>query len=167
MSTQKTMALECTLTQDERIDRSLKLARKLNELEALDAELDTFKADMKRRTKKVTAEISELRQAIQTGSEVRSVRVMEELDYVRGKATVTRCDTGEVVVERELTDKERQTRLPIQAVGEGKDDAPAPAQEEAQPAATEPAADAQPAPTPDATTDEAPKKSRRSRALAE
>ena len=172
MSQTKTMALECTLTQDEQIDRSKKLARKLSEGEALEAELDTFKTDMKRRMKKVTAEVSELRQAIQTGSEVRAVRVIEEFDYVRGKAIVTRCDTGEVVIERELTDEERQTRLPIQNKSEGEEPAPAPAPEEA------PAAEAAPAPTdppaePEAPADpEAPAEApaprrRRSRALAE
>jgi hypothetical protein len=80
----------------------------------IELEFDSVKSSFKSRTAAVEATIGTLSRNINNRFEMRLIECVLEYDKPHvGAVTYIRTDTGEVVRERPMTDKERQMDLPL------------------------------------------------------
>lgn len=102
--------LRYTYTQQERIQKGVNLAEKLGDLAQLDAELSRVKKDYGNRIDAAQAQADALSDQVRTGFEMRAYVCFWEFDTpAKGKKTLRRKDTGEVVEESEMSMADCQT----------------------------------------------------------
>jgi hypothetical protein len=101
--------LPCQLNSDEVLERASQLSQVLaTRKEAEDARKATAKR-LKSIVDAHDAEASQLAEAIRDRAERRSVECTERFDLRVNKASVIRCDTGEVISVRTMTSEEIET----------------------------------------------------------
>lgn len=111
--------LPVELTDDERLDLSIELSEKLNELEEIEAEKKEANATFKLKTDALESQVSRLGKSVRTGTEEREVECRwVHHSPVRGMKSLIRLDRqgdSAVVEEREMTDYDRaQAALELQ-----------------------------------------------------
>lgn len=99
------------LTGAELKDRGQELGQAHGKLDELDAQLAQAKSSNKAAKDPVESKIRELAQELRSGKTYRDVEVQEVHNYEEKKAFYIRLDTGDVVRERPLTEKELQADL--------------------------------------------------------
>lgn len=102
----KTMLLPVKLSDSEVLAKSKAAAEKSHVISSLTDAMKDQADDYKARIKEEKAVQARLLQEIGSGSEMRLVEVDVEFFPRSAKAEVTRKDTGEVVLERAMTDEE-------------------------------------------------------------
>lgn len=105
--------LKVILTRDEKLEYGEKMAKECNILKRAENEKAETSAEINGRIKGHKAEIDKVAEVLAQGYEYRPVKCERVLDYDRGVLRVIRLDTGEIVQERELTERERQMSLHI------------------------------------------------------
>ena len=106
-----TKTLPCVLTDDERLNFADQLAEAN---EGVEVAKSTKKAMMKQMQSDIdTAEArrDKINNIVATKTEYREVDVRVNWDYDKGRIQQTRTDTGEIIVNRPMTQKEKQTNL--------------------------------------------------------
>jgi hypothetical protein len=105
--------LPCTLTDDELRERGDEIVKVLQTIDDIKAEKKIATDGLKARIQIQESRGREIREAIRSKSEDRSVECIESFHFRLGVARVTRTDTGEQVSERALRASERQPSLPL------------------------------------------------------
>jgi hypothetical protein len=125
--------LPVKLGKGELADKALELAAEWVEMKRLEAEKDAANAGWKEQIKKHDKTITEISTLIVSGAEEREVDCKREYDVAGGYVMrVWRMDTGETVVERPMTEEERErVRQGDLFPPAGSDVAPQPSKEEA------------------------------------
>lgn len=103
--------LPVEITDKERQERSLALARKIAERTRQDDDAKRTAADQSARKKTITAEINRLADVVSSGKEVRPVEVKVWGDFKTSTVVEERSDTGEMLRERAMRSEERQTEI--------------------------------------------------------
>jgi hypothetical protein len=99
------------LTDGEVQKRGQTLIKTMDDKDAESAEFEAVRDIHKSEQKKFESFIRELRHAIAQKYEYRKTACDEIFDFLIGIVRVERCDTGEVIDSRTMTDKERQRDL--------------------------------------------------------
>lgn len=107
--------LPCVLTQVEMLETARRRAEASKQRKALDAAHAVRKEEMKREVATSDGEMEALDQKLLTGLESRSVVVNEYHDHQGKRVFFIREDTGELLRERAMTQKELQLELPSKA----------------------------------------------------
>ena len=105
--------LPCTLTDAERLERGIALARVNENIGNEERRQADIKAELKATLTGLESERSALSSVVRRGEEYRDVDVDEHYDYAHGSVTQTRTDTGEQLHRRDMTESERQSFLPL------------------------------------------------------
>ncbi len=106
--TQSKEDLLCQLTDEEHKQRAIGLAEVWLNLQYMDETLADLKAEQKPARKAADDQILRLSHAVASREELRQVDCQTEQNLQTLRMTMTRLDTGEVVHDRNMTDKERQ-----------------------------------------------------------
>lgn len=104
-------SLPCKLTDEERLEFADALAEASQAVENADS---AKKAAMKQHNYEIQlaqARRDKLAGIVASKTEYREVTVEETIDWNRDKYTRVRTDTGEVIMDRRLNDKEKQIQL--------------------------------------------------------
>jgi hypothetical protein len=104
--------LPCKLTDEELRERGDELVKVLAAVDEIEAEKKLANDQFKARIQIQEARARELRTAIETKREDRSVECVESYELRLGVARTTRVDTGEQIRERALRSSELQPTLP-------------------------------------------------------
>lgn len=107
--------LPCVLTQVEMLETARRRAEASKQRKSLEAAHAVRKEEMKREVATSDGEMEALDQKLLTGLESRSVVVNEYHDHQGKRVFFIREDTGELLRERAMTQKELQPELPYQA----------------------------------------------------
>lgn len=107
--------LPCVLTQVEMLETARRRAEASKQRKSLEAAHAVRKEEMKREVATSDGEMEALDQKLLTGLESRSVVVNEYHDHQGKRVFFIREDTGELLRERAMTQKELQLELPCQA----------------------------------------------------
>lgn len=110
-TTHETRLLKCELTEEEVSDAAQTLARNLDELEALDGEFKTVKADFKSQIEAKEAAAKVQRNLVRNKYDYRQTPCTMVLNYTTQKVVVTRDDTTDVVSERKMLAEEKQMNM--------------------------------------------------------
>ena len=102
--------LPCVLTVQERAETANRLAEGLQQLESLEAERKSTLSDFTARTNALKATIHDLTRQVKDGEIMRSVECELQLNFTQLTAILIRSDTADIVEERPLTDKERESQ---------------------------------------------------------
>jgi hypothetical protein len=94
------------LTEAEKNERGYQMGLQVKAKAAAEREKETANAGFKSRIQTAEAEITLLSQVLVSGEEHREVECDQIPNRVEGTCQIVRRDTGEVVTERPLTDKE-------------------------------------------------------------
>lgn len=105
------MPLEVRLTEKELKTASKLMADAFQKKGQLEAEVETFKADIKAKVKELDEHIVCAAALVNTEKEYRIVECEESFDFEKGLKTTVRLDTGEVVKTDKVTNEERQLFL--------------------------------------------------------
>lgn len=103
--------LRCLLTTDEVALAANELAKQLDDLAIITAELTTVKAEFKAKAEKCKAEITIQQRLVRDKREHRNVDCDVIYNFTQLTVTVTRKDTGEVVENRKMSSSEKQMKL--------------------------------------------------------
>ncbi len=103
--------LPCQLTNEEKIDFSLKLAGLFQQQMEIEEKKKQAVNEFGARLKKVGGEIHYFSNVISSGKESRNVKCTLEYLWAAGKKILTRLDTNEVVSEEIISDFERQQHM--------------------------------------------------------
>ena len=106
-----TRHVQMKLTAEERETRVQQLAEAIKAHDFTKEQAKIKAAGFKRDLDDYNARIRTLNHAIDTWAEDREVECYEEPDAVRQVVHIRRCDTHEIVDDREMTDAERQRNL--------------------------------------------------------
>lgn len=104
--------LPCSLTDEELRERGDELVKVLDTIDEIEAEKKSANDAFKARIQIQESRARELRTAIESKKEDRSVEVIESFELRLGVARTTRTDTGEQIRERALRQSELQPSLP-------------------------------------------------------
>ena len=107
-TTTETRLLKCDLTEVEVSDAAQALARNLDELELLDDEFKTVKADFKSQIEAKEAQAKVQRNLVRNKYEYRQTPCTMVLNYTAQSVVVTRNDTNVIVSERKMSGDEKQ-----------------------------------------------------------
>lgn len=105
--------LEVQLTEDELKQSGKELADGIKRKNAIEAELETFKAQKKAEVTQCDGDIAKHAQLVASGKEMRMIECEVTMDFDADKRTVARIDTGIIVNERKLTADEKQLELNV------------------------------------------------------
>lgn len=112
----------------ERLENAKQLAEALSESDRIDGELERVKADFKSRTTTVQAKIGSLRDKVTSGYEMRETKCEWRFDSPKkGKKSLVRLDTKEVVETVDMSEADKQGELPLTAPEAKPTQTPAPA----------------------------------------
>lgn len=111
--TRTTDPLLCELTKAEALQRGQDLARSVEDIQAEEGAQETHKRAMKSKLSALEARRDQLALIVSRGQEVRDIEVELQADDDTGKVRRIRMDTGEVLLERPMTDAERQVPMPL------------------------------------------------------
>jgi hypothetical protein len=107
-----TKFLPCQLTEVERRDRGILLAKTVQDIALAEERHANVKAQLKAELQGLQAQESKLAGAVARGEESRDVRVSIVYDFADLSVSERRDDTGEELSRRAMTDTERQMPLP-------------------------------------------------------
>lgn len=119
--------LRCPLTGAEIAQRAERVAELLADEDQIDADLAASKARFKAKAEECQRERRALLGEFRMRSALRNVDCELQLDLEAKRAQWVRTDTGEVLLERALSDEERQGHLfdePVEGEGEGEEGEP-------------------------------------------
>jgi hypothetical protein len=105
--------LPCDLTGDEQRQRGDELARKFQNLDALEDERKSVVAEAKGKIDATESEVRKLAQIVRERREHRPVECIWRRDDQRGVMELIRTDTSDVVLSRPMTEAERQHKLAL------------------------------------------------------
>jgi hypothetical protein len=121
------LTVPCGLTEDEFKTKSSELARKINELRRTEEAKKDAAAEWKLKIDLLKAEVLTLTDVVSTKTELRPVDCEEVPMAGPGTVEVVRCDTGEVVRVRSMTEDEKYNSRQVSlAFTAGDDDEPEP-----------------------------------------
>jgi FixJ family two-component response regulator len=107
-----TKFLPCQLTEYERRDRGILLAKTVQDIALTEERHANVKAQLKAELQGLQAQESKLAGAVARGEESRDVRVSITYDFAELSVAEHREDTGEELSRRAMTEAERQMPLP-------------------------------------------------------
>jgi hypothetical protein len=110
-TTKEKRSLRCELTQTELLAAGETLADLLDSLRCTTAERENVVKQYKAKESELEAKIETQQLLVRNKSEIRMVDCLNVLDYTDVKCIVTRLDTGEVIVDRKLTEDEKQCTI--------------------------------------------------------
>ena len=110
-TTHETRLLKCELAEVEVSDAAQTLARTLDELENIDSEFKTVKADFKSQIEAKEAAAKVQRNLVRNKYEYRQTACTMVINYTTQTVVVTRDDIKEVVSERKISSEEKQMDL--------------------------------------------------------
>ncbi len=110
-TTKEKRSLRCQLTQPELLAAGEKLADLLDNLHCTVSERENVTKQYKAKEAELEAQIETQQLLVRNKSEIRTIDCVNVLDYTAVKCIVTRLDTGEVIVDRKLTEDEKQSTL--------------------------------------------------------
>lgn len=110
-TTKEKRSLRCQLTQDELLAAGEKLADMLDALRCTTSERENVTKQYKAKEAELEAQIETQQLLVRNKSEIRTVDCENILDYTDVKCIVKRLDTGEVIVDRKLTEDEKQSTM--------------------------------------------------------
>lgn len=105
------MTLPVQLTTDELLERGKVLATATIKLRELDSQKKEMAKQLKGQMDVIDAEIHNLEQQVESGTEPRQVDCEISWDYQNGTIRTMRLDTHEIISERDMTLEERQLEL--------------------------------------------------------
>lgn len=115
--------LRVLYTDAERLDLGRKLAGAYQDIEQVNKDFDSVKADFKARITSHEAKITDLAGKVNNGFRIEEVKCEWRFDLPeKGKKSLYRLDTNELVETVEMTGADLQSQLPLEpvpAVGEG------------------------------------------------
>ena len=115
IETKKTsQRLKCLLTDVELLKAGRDLADAQNELNGLEAELKELQQQIKGKIARSEAQIGEISSMIRSGYTFRMVECEQVKNYSQGTITVFRKDTFEMVETLQMSQEDRQSKLPIE-----------------------------------------------------
>jgi flagellar basal body rod protein FlgC len=110
-TTKEKRSLRCYLTQEELLAAGERLAELLDNLRGAESERESVVKQYKAKEAELAALIESQQLLVRNKSEIRMVDCVNVLDYTDVRCIVTRLDTGEIVVNRKLTEDEKQSTL--------------------------------------------------------
>ena len=113
--------LPVKLTENELLIKGQELADLERQLSEVEDEKREVSKEFSGRIEGMKNRISETANTINSKQEIRDVEVAVSMDYKSLTVRVVRTDTGEIVSERLMSDKERQSTLKFPKEAEGKD----------------------------------------------
>jgi hypothetical protein len=116
-TTKEQRSLRCLLTQEELLAAGEKLAELLDNLRRAESERESVSKQYKAREAELAAQIESQQLLVRNKSGYRMVDCVNVLDYTDAKCLVTRTDTGEIIVDRKLTEDEKQSTLEFDNAG--------------------------------------------------
>ena len=111
-----TRTLKCNLTDAELLEKAAALTRTIDEQISLENEKKAIVASFKAKIDQATAAVADLNNIVRNKCDYRAVDCEETRDAAKGTVVVVRLDTSELIVERKMTQDERQGSL---GFGEG------------------------------------------------
>lgn len=100
--------LPCKLNVKEIAAAAAQLAEVVAQSEALEDEKKSVMAEFNSRKKALARDLRSLSRHVKDGVAIRSVACELRFDYARGTADLARTDTGERIIERPMTEEEKQ-----------------------------------------------------------
>ena len=113
------LSLDCALTDAELIERAGQLAKAVSDIHLEESRQESVKREMKARLGELESARDRLGSVVQRREELRDVQCEDTLNLATGRYTRVRLDTGEVIVDRPLSDAERQHELNLSGTAEG------------------------------------------------
>lgn len=107
----RTMMLDCTLTDQEKIERGEALSTMVQDLKALEEEKKAVGTEFKERIDNKAFEARYLAKVIKQGYEERVVEVDEVKDHKRRVVEIFRTDTGALVSSRSMAIEDAQEEM--------------------------------------------------------
>jgi len=108
-----TKSLPCKLKDDEVLKYGRDLARAHAELDRINNELDSIKADYKGKISEQDSLIGKLSVRVHSGVETREVECEELRNWTKARLSVIRKDTGEVIEDRPMREDEKQMEVSL------------------------------------------------------
>lgn len=112
-TTKETRQLRCKLTDEELLAAGERLAELLDNFRQAVSDRESVVKQYKAKEAELEAEIESQQILVRNKSEIRKVPCVNVLDYTDVHCWVTREDTGEIIVDRKLTEDEKQSSLPF------------------------------------------------------
>lgn len=103
--------LKCTFTESEKTEMAEKMSIAFQKKAEAEVRLKEVSTQIKAEIAGEDSIIQESAKKYNQGFEYRNVKCTVERDFERGKYRVTRDDTGEVIEDRLLTEKELQLQM--------------------------------------------------------
>ena len=108
-----TQRIAVKLTDRELLDYGKALAQSENDIRSEREQQDAMRAGMKETLQRIESRRMMLAGLVSSGEEYREIDCDDVFDYDTGRVTRHRLDTGEVVIERPMTDEERQRSIAL------------------------------------------------------
>ncbi len=105
--------LKCDLTDEELLETGRQLARAQSNLTHAEANKKQIDARLKGEIDGYRLQAAELSERVNTGYELRAVECKEVPDRLNLNVQIIRMDTGELVRQRAMTEREREQLLPF------------------------------------------------------
>ena len=103
--------LPVKLTDQEKIDKGLRVVELLDEIDDVKEEAKDAAAEARDKIKDIQKRLDEHRKHLRAGTEPREVECIDQQDWSRKRVVTIRLDTGEIVTERALKPSELQTEI--------------------------------------------------------
>ena len=107
----ETRSLKCELTEKELLQAGEDLAKAIDETQMQEEQLKSAKEDFKARIAALEATITIKQRLVRNKNEFRPTVCEVTLNYTTLKAKIVRIDTGELILERDLTYEEKQMKI--------------------------------------------------------
>lgn len=126
--------IDCVLTQEELAMRAKEQAKQQQELRKQEEHGRETRAELGQEEKKIKAKLDHLAEVVRSGTEQRPVECQDQIGEDRHTVITFRCDTGEEVGSRPMTENERAAAMQgdifaysqavQEAAGKGRDEVP-------------------------------------------
>lgn len=108
-----TRTLPVRVTHEERHQLGIDLAGCINDIHDEEDRQVSIKAQMKATMAELEGRKSQLASVVSSGVRYMDILCEHDADFIAGRLSIVRTDTGEVLETRNLTDEERQRELPL------------------------------------------------------
>lgn len=105
------------INQSEVLVAAEQLARCETELADLEAHAKAQKDELKAKKTAILSRRADLASVVREKKQVRALEVQLLANWTSGTLSKVRVDNGETVTQRKLTEEERQSRFPLEAMG--------------------------------------------------
>ena len=112
--TQEPHKVKCILTNEEKAKAAMELANTHQDMESLAIEKKAAMTEYKQRKEKLEEQIHVTSLMVKEGVAMRSVVCELQLNHTRLRAIIVRLDTNETVEERDMTEDEKQMKIPFE-----------------------------------------------------